>query len=47
MYIELVISNLEQTNNLLINYKNIKFDLPQNFPFKRIYKSYQAIKFNE
>ncbi len=47
MYIELVISNLEQTYNLLINYKNIKFDLPQTFPFKKIDKSYQAIKFNE
>jgi hypothetical protein len=47
MDIELIISNLELKYNLLINYKNIKFDLPQKFPFKSIDNSYQAIKFNE
>ena len=46
MDIELIISNLELSYNLLINYKNIKFDLPQKFPFKSINK-YQSIKFND
>ena len=47
MDIELIISNLELSYNLLINYKNIKFDLPQKFPFKSIDNKYQSIKFND
>ena len=47
MDIEFIISNLELAYNLLINYKNIKFDLPQKFPFKTIDNKYQSIKFNE
>ena len=47
MEIELIISNLELEYNLLINYKNIKFDLPQKFPFKSIDNKYQPIKFND
>jgi hypothetical protein len=47
MDIELIISNLEIAYNLLINYKNIKFDLPQKFPFKSIDNKYQSIKFND
>ena len=47
MDIELIISNLEVTYKLLINYKNIKFDLPQKFPFKSIDNRYQFIKFND
>ena len=47
MDIELIISNLKMTYNLLINYKNIKFDLPQKFPFKVIDNNYQSIKFND
>ena len=47
MDIELIISNIELTYNLLINYKNIKFDLPQKFPFKVIDNNYQSIKFND
>ena len=34
MEIELIISNLELEYNLLINYKSIKFDVPQKFPLK-------------
>ena len=44
---ELIISNLELAYNLLINYKSIKFDLPQKFPFKSIDDKYQPIKFND
>ncbi|MBD01227.1 MAG: hypothetical protein CL841_07845 [Crocinitomicaceae bacterium] len=47
MGIELIISNIELTYNLLIDYKNIKFDLPQKFPFKVIDNNYQSIKFND
>lgn len=47
MDIELIISNLELAYNLLINYKNVKFDLPQKFPFKVIDNKYQSIKFND
>ena len=47
MDIELIISNLELAYNLLINYKNIKFDMPQKFPFKSIDNKYQSIKFND
>ena len=47
MDIELIISNLELAYNLLINYKNVKFDLPQKFPFKSIDNKYQSIKFND
>ena len=47
MDIELTFSNLEITYNLLINYKNIKFDLPLKFPFKVIDNNYQPIKFND
>ena len=47
MDIELKISNLEIAYNLLINYKNVKFDLPQKFPFKSIDNKYQSIKFND
>jgi hypothetical protein len=47
MDIELKISNLEIAYNLLINYKNVKFDLPQKFPFKSIDDKYQPIKFND
>ena len=47
MDIELIISNLELAYNLLINYKNIKFDMPQKFPFKSIDNKYQQIKFND
>ena len=47
MDIELIISNLEIAYNLLINYKNVKFDLPQKFPFKSIDNKYQSIKFND
>ena len=47
MDIELIISNLELSYNLLINYKNIKFDSPQKFPFKSIDNKYQSIKFND
>jgi hypothetical protein len=47
MDIELIINNLELAYNLLINYENIKFDLPQKFPFKRIDNKYQSIKFND
>lgn len=47
MDIELIISNLELAYSLLINYKNIKFDLPQKFPFKSIDNKYQSIKFND
>ena len=47
MDIELIISNLELSYNLLINYKNVKFDLPQKFPFKRIDNKYQSIKLND
>ena len=47
MDIELIISNLELAYNLLINYKNLKFDLPQKFPFKSIDNKYQSIKFND
>ena len=47
MDIELIISNLELSYNLLINYKNVKFDLPQKFPFKSIDNKYQSIKFND
>ena len=47
MDIELIISNLELAYNLLINYKNIKFDMPQKFPFKSIDNKYQSIEFND
>jgi hypothetical protein len=47
MDIELIISNLELVYNLSISYKNIKFDLPQKFPFKSIDNKYQSIKFND
>ncbi len=47
MNIELIISNLELAYIISINYKNIKFDLPQKFPFKSIDNKYQAIKFND
>ena len=47
MDIELIISNLDLAYNLLINYKNIKFDMPQKFPFKSIDNKYQQIKFND
>ena len=47
MDIELIISNLELSYNLLINYKNVKFDLPQKFPFKSIDNKYQSIKLND
>ena len=47
MDIELIISNLDVVYNLLINYKNIKFDLPQKFPFKKIDDRYQSVKFND
>jgi len=47
MDIELIISNLELAYNLLINYKNVKFDLPQKFPFKSIDNKYQSIKLND
>lgn len=47
MDIELIISNLELAYIISINYKNIKFDLPQKFPFKSIDNKYQAIKFND
>lgn len=47
MEIELIISNLELEYNLLINYKSIKFDVPQKFPFKSIDDKYQPIKFND
>ncbi|MAT67602.1 MAG: hypothetical protein CL830_04330 [Crocinitomicaceae bacterium] len=47
MDIELIISNLELAYNLLINYKNVKFDLPQKFPFKNIDNKYRSIKFND
>jgi len=47
MDFELIISNLELAYNLLINYKNVKFDLPQKFPFKVIDNKYQSIKFND
>ena len=47
MDIEFIIRNSEVAYNILINYKNIKFDVPQKFPFNSIDNKYQSVNFND
>jgi hypothetical protein len=47
MDIELMVNNLNANYKLKIHYKNIKFNLPQKFPFNYVKGDYKSINLNE
>ncbi len=47
MDIEIMLNNLDAKYELKIHYKNIKFNLPQKFPFNYVDGEYKSINLNE
>jgi len=47
MDIEIMVNNLDANYKLKIHYKNIKFNIPQKFPFNYVDGEYKSINLNE
>ena len=47
MDIEIELSNSETKYNITIDFRSIKYDLSQKFPFNKINNDYKLLNFNE
>ena len=47
MDIEIELSNSETKYNITIDFRSIKYDFSQKFPFNKINNDYKLLNFNE
>ena len=47
MNIEIELSNSKTKYNIMIDFRSIKYDISQKFPFNKISNDYKLLNFNE